>query len=82
MAAKKPCVKEGCVTPGIESLIKWVNGVNAEANRLNTIREQLIRMPPKCPACGTEQVQLIEYHHNPVIWKCRHCKHVWESTYD
>lgn len=36
-------------------------------------RKHLGRNRPKCPTCGTKQVQLISYIGVPAEWKCRHC---------
>ena len=34
-----------------------------------------------CPNCGSEQVQLVQYLNFsiPYQWKCRHCKHKFET---
>ncbi|AEN93764.1 conserved hypothetical protein [Escherichia phage Bp7] len=41
-------------------------------------REQASKNVPNCPKCGTEQVQLVQWRHNPLQYKCRHCKHRFE----
>lgn len=41
-------------------------------------REKASKNVPNCPMCGTEQVQLIQWRHNPLQYKCRMCKHKFE----
>lgn len=38
-------------------------------------RETLSRLAPRCPACATEQVQLVDYFVAPSEWRCRKCRH-------
>lgn len=39
-------------------------------------QDLLWRNVPRCPSCGTEQVQLIKTE-PPAVWKCRKCKNRW-----
>ena len=41
-------------------------------------REKVSKNVPNCPMCGTEQVQLVQWRHNPLQYKCRMCKHKFE----
>lgn len=41
-------------------------------------REKASKNVPNCPMCGTEQVQLVQWRHNPLQYKCRMCKHKFE----
>lgn len=41
-------------------------------------REKASKNVPNCPMCGTEQVQLVQWRHNPLQYKCRQCKHKFE----
>ena len=44
-------------------------------------RDLLFSHSPKCPKCGTKQVQCTEYLNTPAQWKCRECKHRFEYEY-
>lgn len=34
---------------------------------------------PDCPNCGEDtQIQLFNHVNEPALWRCRHCKHVYE----
>lgn len=37
-------------------------------------REFLCRHVPRCLACGSEQVQLLDHEREPALWRCRSCK--------
>lgn len=46
-----------------------------EIAALGDRREALSKLQPKCPSCGHEQVQLVQYIDVvPAHWKCRVCK--------
>jgi transposase-like protein len=46
-----------------------------EIAALGDRHEALSKLQPKCPTCGHEQVQLLEYTDiAPARWKCRVCK--------
>ena len=56
-------------------------GLNALLNAalsLTDKREEYCRNAKPCPACNTEQVQLVDWT-NGAEWKCRHCKHEWKG---
>lgn len=36
--------------------------------------EHLRRHVPRCLSCGTDQVQLTDWHREPALWRCRRCK--------
>ena len=38
-------------------------------------RNALCAMPPKCPKCHNEQVQLVSWKWVPAKWKCRMCRY-------
>jgi ribosomal protein L37AE/L43A len=44
-------------------------------------RETAARSQPLCPACESEQVQLVDWRQWPVVFKCRHCKRRFEVTH-
>lgn len=43
-------------------------------------RERSGRQHMPCPACGSAQVQLIDWTTEPVKMKCRYCKHKFEKV--
>jgi transposase-like protein len=43
-------------------------------------RVKLCSPSPVCPACGTEQVQLVDWIELPVRWRCRECRHRWQTN--
>lgn len=49
------------------------------AERVAEDRDKLCKNNPACPECGTRQVQIIEVSIQE--WKCRHCKHVFNTAY-
>lgn len=50
------------------------------------LRARAIATRTPCPACSTEQVELISMRPAPkghnAFWRCRHCKHAWEREID
>lgn len=36
-------------------------------------REKVLRAPPLCPHCESNQVQTIDWEHRPPEWRCRKC---------
>lgn len=54
---------------------KALNEILAEVLKIADRREMLCRNAKPCPACFTDQVQLVDYVAVPAQWKCRHCKH-------
>jgi len=40
--------------------------------------ERVMRLQPRCYACGHEQVQLLDYREQK--WRCRICKHRFETN--
>jgi hypothetical protein len=42
-------------------------------------RADLAKRAPKCTACETDQVQLVDWY-TPVRWRCRQCSHQFEFT--
>lgn len=49
--------------------------IDGELERILDRLDFLCRHPPHCEACGTEQVQIIDYIRPPATWRCRICKH-------
>lgn len=50
------------------------------AELLRTIfkrQDEVFGNVPKCPSCGNEQVQIIDWN-KPAQWKCRICKFKFE----
>ena len=42
-------------------------------------RELYCKSMKPCPACGTNQVQLVDWTVT-AEWKCRKCRHKWSGT--
>ncbi len=38
-------------------------------------REKAAQHAIPCPKCGTDQVQLMQYFRDPLLWRCRYCRH-------
>ena len=53
----------------------WLAGAIALADK----RENACKNAKPCPKCGTNQVQIIGWF-DKAQWRCRHCKHVWETA--
>lgn len=51
---------------------------NAEIHEIIARDEAIQAHRPKCPACGTDQVQ-IKFKGVPARWKCRKCKYWFTS---
>lgn len=51
-----------------------------DAINLSNERELLLKNKHSCPKCYTYQVQIIDVGNQE--WKCRHCKHVFNTDYD
>lgn len=49
-----------------EDFMKWVDERIAKNERVYNIQ-------PKCPECGTQQVQILDV--DTQEWWCRHCQH-------
>lgn len=66
-----------------KGLIKWADDyspVNWDVvMAMVARREQASKNVPNCPECGTEQVQLVHWQTSNLRYKCRHCKHKFES---
>jgi len=45
-------------------------------------RDKASKLSPLCPKCGTEQVQLLGWAQWPVLFRCRHCKHMFNVSED
>lgn len=54
--------------------MKFINGAERRAWSVKNVRA--------CPACGTEQIQIISYFTDVFQYKCRKCKHKFEVAYD
>ena len=55
------------------------NKIIKKATALSDKRIALSELSIECPKCGEkEQIQLLNWIIDPVLWKCRTCKNVWE----
>jgi len=62
-------------TPKERPVTDWKMAHFDEIAALGDRREALSKLQPKCPSCGHEQVQLVQYIDVvPAHWKCRVCK--------
>lgn len=59
-------------------MIDWYG----EALELSVLREQAMKQSKGllCPSCNTDQVQLVNGWDVEIRWKCRICKHKFETT--
>lgn len=57
---------------------RLVSGFWEEMNRRHLRRNFLSRNMRPCPACGDDQIQLIDDLVEPAEWKCRMCKHEFQ----
>ena len=49
-----------------------------DAITISDKRLEAMKQAIPCPACGTDQVQLVNWIDN-IEWKCRHCSNVWSE---
>ena len=59
---------------------KNINEVMQGAEESAIRREKLCKVPPRCPICLTDQVQLIDWFSDVAEWKCRKnaCRQVFK----
>jgi ribosomal protein L37AE/L43A len=52
-----------------------LSAINAEITRSADRLDFLCMNVPQCEACNDNQVQLLDHHAQPAMWRCRKCKH-------
>jgi len=61
---------------------KDLDAVTSQWLALADRRELVCKTAPKCPECGTKQVQLIHYFEVIIGWKCRWCGERFETSFN
>ena len=61
-----------------DNIIKDPDNFLKDVRELADKREQFCKDAKPCPKCETVQIQIIGWA-DKAKWRCRRCKHKWES---